>query len=65
MVAAAICIVTIHCTLYDMDVFLIVVTAFPQNSSIIVEMINKWKYFFEIQDGGDHHVEFWLFGFFD
>jgi len=35
MGAAAICIVTMHFSLYDIDVFLIVDTAFPLNLSII------------------------------
>jgi len=33
--------------------------------AIIGQIINKWQLFFEIQDGGGPHLEFWLLRFFD
>jgi len=32
---------------------------------MIGEMVNKYKYVFEIQDDGNYHVEFWLLSLFD
>jgi len=65
MGAAAICIVTIHfiwhrCVSYRGHN---IPTKFVNNRSSV--MLNKQKYFFESQDGGDYHVEFGLLGLFD
>jgi len=61
MVAA----VTMHFIWHSLDLFLIVVTIFPLNLWIFGQIINKKKYFFDIQDGGDYHFEFWSLDLFD
>jgi len=32
---------------------------------MIGKIVKKWQPFFEIEDGGGHHLELWLLRFFD
>jgi len=40
------------------DVFLIKLTIFLLTLVMIGQMVKKWQPFFDIQDGGDRHLEF-------
>jgi len=47
------------------DMFQIEVPMFPEMLVTIGQIVKKWQQFFEIQDGGGHHLELWLLRFVD